>query len=241
METKLIYIVKQKTNKNHYVSPHSHEHCEMVFYLGGSGKTEINGRSYDFSDGTLAVMKPGETHDEYHDKEGHLLYFVFDFGFFELKSGVYKPRNFAELSGLAHRIYAESRLPRFSSQLLLSSLLNELAVMLMRDIMRSAADNDWAERFDSDCLDGIDVKEFAESRGYSYDGFRRKFKRLYGMSPQSYILHSRLSKAGDMLGNTKLSCTEIAFLCGFNDSAQFSRMFKKRYGTSPREFRNGFR
>lgn len=240
METKLIYIVKRKKQKKQYVSMHTHEYSETVLYLGGRGRTEIGGKSYDFSDGSVAVMAPGEPHDEYHEEEGTVLYFAFEFDFFELKSGVYRLANFAEISRLAHKLYLESRAPRFASQLFSASLINELTVLFMRDIMQKT-DNDWAERFDDGCLDGIDVKRFAQSRGYSYDGFRRKFKRLYGMSPQSYILHSRLSKAGDMLSKTELSCTEIAFRCGFNDSAQFSRMFKKQFGTSPREFRENFR
>lgn len=240
METKLIYIIKSKKQKNQYISMHTHEHSETVLHLGGRGRTEIGGKSYEFSDGAVAFMAPGEAHDEYYEEEGGVLYFAFDFDFFELKSGVYQLPHFAEISRLAHKLYIESRTPRFASQLFSSSLLNELTVLFMRDIMQKI-DDDWAESFDVACLDAINVKDFAESRGYTYDRFRRKFKRLYGMSPQSYILHSRLSKASDMLSQTELSCTEIAFRCGFNDSAQFSRMFKKQFGISPREFRDNFK
>lgn len=38
-------------------------------------------------------------------------------------------------------------------------------------------------------------------------------------------------------GLRELSITDIAFMIGFNDSAYFSRVFKARYGLSPKQFR----
>ncbi|MBO4976774.1 MAG: AraC family transcriptional regulator [Lachnospiraceae bacterium] len=40
-----------------------------------------------------------------------------------------------------------------------------------------------------------------------------------------------------MLLNKTLSCTEIAYRCGFSNSAQFSAMFKREKGISPYQYR----
>jgi AraC-like DNA-binding protein len=46
-----------------------------------------------------------------------------------------------------------------------------------------------------------------------------------------------MSRAKAMLANSQLSVGAIAELCGFGSSEQFSRMFRRSVGVSPREFR----
>lgn len=47
-----------------------------------------------------------------------------------------------------------------------------------------------------------------------------------------------MEKAADYLRNTEQSVTEIAGKVGYNDANYFTRTFRKRYGISPREYRN---
>lgn len=59
-------------------------------------------------------------------------------------------------------------------------------------------------------------------------------------SVSRWIMERRLERCRKELicfGNTK-SITEIAYRWGFNDSAHFSRSFKNRYGSSPKEYRD---
>lgn len=63
-------------------------------------------------------------------------------------------------------------------------------------------------------------------------------KRLTGMPIHQYMIHIRLLKAANLLENTALSCGEIAAVCGFYDSAFFSKSFKSHFGISPSKYRN---
>jgi AraC-like DNA-binding protein len=47
----------------------------------------------------------------------------------------------------------------------------------------------------------------------------------------------RLKRAADLLEETDESIQEIAYSCGFREPNYFSRVFRKKYGRSPREFR----
>ena len=49
----------------------------------------------------------------------------------------------------------------------------------------------------------------------------------------------RIQAAAERLLKTDDQISEIALDCGFRDSNYFSRQFRKRYGVSPRAFRNG--
>jgi len=67
--------------------------------------------------------------------------------------------------------------------------------------------------------------------------FYRGFKQSTGLSPHRYILLYRVNRAKEMMSNHRLSLTEIALECGFSGSSQFSVVFKRIAGMSPRQFR----
>ncbi len=76
-----------------------------------------------------------------------------------------------------------------------------------------------------------------KSAPYCYDYLCRLFRQELHTTPNKYLTDLRLQSAADLLrGGTGRSITEIARMCGYNDPLYFSRMFKKRYGVSPREY-----
>jgi AraC-like DNA-binding protein len=66
----------------------------------------------------------------------------------------------------------------------------------------------------------------------------RKLKAVNGKSVSIFIREIRLSVAKNLLSSSDLNISEIAYQCGFNDPAWFSRVFKAKYNVSPRKFRN---
>ena len=113
-------------------------------------------------------------------------------------------------------------------------------VCIIRDILShaSSAELEKCMNYISDnCTQDIDVKDVCNMFGMGYDSFRHKFKAIYGISPQGYLIYCRLKKASELLGSTDMSCTDIAQECGFCDSAQFCKMFKKQFGFTPTEYK----
>ncbi len=84
----------------------------------------------------------------------------------------------------------------------------------------------------------LSVAEVADSVHLSPSQFSRKFKKKTGTSPYDYILGVRLTKAKELLKNTRLSVGEIAYRTGFCSDANFIYFFKKQEGISPLRFRN---
>lgn len=61
-----------------------------------------------------------------------------------------------------------------------------------------------------------------------------------GLTPSEYLRMCRLVAARRLLSSpayAQRSVTEIAFECGFSSSSHFSTEFRKRFGTSPRSYR----
>ncbi len=83
----------------------------------------------------------------------------------------------------------------------------------------------------------ISVSQIAEEMGYSEKYIGRLFKEKAGMTIHEYINKKRIEKAEMLLDNTKLSITEISERSGFNNLTYFNRIFKRKIGLTPREFR----
>ncbi|NCB91079.1 MAG: AraC family transcriptional regulator [Clostridia bacterium] len=67
--------------------------------------------------------------------------------------------------------------------------------------------------------------------------FCRFFKKAIGKPPIDYINDYRLTKAMHFLENTELPVTEVSLECGFNNMGNFQRLFKRKTGTTPLQYR----
>lgn len=74
------------------------------------------------------------------------------------------------------------------------------------------------------------------SAPYCYDYLCRLFRQEMHTTPHKYLTDLRLQTAADILRSGSSSITEAARLCGYQDPLYFSRMFKKKFGVSPREY-----
>lgn len=82
-----------------------------------------------------------------------------------------------------------------------------------------------------------ELDELLKSAPYCYDYLCRLFRQELHTTPHKYLMDLRLQAAANALraGNSG-SITETARMCGYHDPLYFSRMFKKKYGVSPREY-----
>jgi len=74
---------------------------------------------------------------------------------------------------------------------------------------------------------------FCRSKSY----ISHKFKKAYGVSFSQYCNALKLEDARELLLNTDLSVTEIAFESGFNDVSHFIAVFKAKFGSSPKQYK----
>ena len=83
----------------------------------------------------------------------------------------------------------------------------------------------------------ISLSAIANGTGLSESHIRRCLNAKMHVTPIKYINHLRLEKAKKMLLESNFTISEIATATGFEDQFYFSRIFKKHYGSSPRDFR----
>ena len=97
--------------------------------------------------------------------------------------------------------------------------------------------NQVTDYIDSRFNEEIKLKELANIAYMTPTYFSTFFKKYNGISPVDYIIRRRISRSMDYLLATDKTILEISGLCGFNNSANYNKMFKKISTMTPSEFR----
>ncbi len=83
----------------------------------------------------------------------------------------------------------------------------------------------------------MSLEELAKRFDINASFASRLFSQNFEMGYSQYLTTLRLEKAAELLRTTRLPIQKISYAVGFNDSAYFSRIFKKNYGATPYEYR----
>lgn len=84
----------------------------------------------------------------------------------------------------------------------------------------------------------LTTEMIADQMNISPRSLYRRLKELNLQSPKDYVRERKMEKVVKLLQTTNMSIQEIIFECGFNNRAHFYKDFSKRFGMTPKEFRN---
>lgn len=89
-------------------------------------------------------------------------------------------------------------------------------------------------------MEELKLKTLADLACMSETSFSRFFKLHTGRTFSDYIIDIRLGYAARMLVDTNKSVADICYLSGYNNLSNFNRLFKRKKGCSPTEFRDNY-
>lgn len=123
--------------------------------------------------------------------------------------------------------------------LLLSQTQNAEAVQIILSQLFSPTTYTFKQVIEANLFSQLTIEQLAEQNNLSVSSFKREFAKLYNDSPANYIKNKRLEKAAQLLRVSNQRITDIAFDCGFNDLANFTKSFSDKYNVTPTNYRNG--
>lgn len=83
----------------------------------------------------------------------------------------------------------------------------------------------------------FDLDEVAKMANLSRSHFCASFSRQFHVPPREYAMRLRLQRGAQLLANQDLTVYQVADMVGCSDALYFSRLFRKRYGVSPLQYR----
>jgi AraC-like DNA-binding protein len=155
---------------------------------------------------------------------------------------------------IAPRIKALERRSGFDSVLELMSILHDLSTSRNIRVLSTTTGATPSDALYSDSRriekvvqfinenfgKAIRLGEAAKLAGMTETAFSRFFKAKTGVTFVDCLNEIRLGHASRMLIDTTNSIAEIAYDCGFNSISNFNRIFKKKKGSRPKEFRQNY-
>jgi len=103
------------------------------------------------------------------------------------------------------------------------------------DKMESIIDQLRAEAFNAPS-----IKHLATANGMSHRQLNRKFMEATGLTPQQFMIRSRIERACEELRKTDRSLSDIAYELGFCDQSAFTAQFRKRMTLTPKKYREQY-
>lgn len=239
-------------------SHHYHNLCEIYYMVSGNCIYYINDLPYEISEGDVVFIPEGVIHKTYYGKKEHerlLIECSSDYIPEQLKEAlsrtVHIPSHLgysANFHELLTKIEAEDR----EHKDFYTDVRSALVALLFYSIVRAKnAVQEDSERpsirkiasyIKQNYSSQISLSSVALDNFISPEHLSRSFKEKMGKGFNEFLSEIRLEEAKKILeSNDKLSISEIAYSCGFNDSNYFSDKFKKAYGVPPLRYRKGIK
>lgn len=216
------------------------KNCHLLHYVyTGKGEVHMRGTVYHVHAGQAFLMRP-------EDKGYHIADTDEPWG---LRWVIFTGELAQDLSALPPVFEPSSDQLRYLKDL--SSYRDELGHLLASDLLQLYAELVKTKNSRTDHIqkavnyiqmhysEDLIVQNIADHVGINRYYLTRIFKEKTGITIQDQLTNVRIfeSKRYLRLGH---SVQETAYLCGFNDAATYSRLFKKKEGCSPRTWKNTF-
>lgn len=207
--------------------------------------------------GNVVLFRPKELQKyEYYGKDKTEVFWIHftgsdvknilrKYGFAD-KQRVFSVGTSLEYERIFKRIISELQKCQSDYEEMLMLLLRHLLIVFNRELTREhVLKNEYMDRemeltvsyFSTNYNLDINIEEYASSKGMSVSWFIHNFKKYTGETPMQFLTSIRITNAQILLETTTYSVNEISRIVGYNNPLYFSRIFHKRKGYSPQQYR----
>lgn len=225
-----------------------HTHLEAHFVLVTSGRYVSSAKAIPNRGATLIYNPPGTTHRD-HFEQGKGSFFTISVTTARLAESAETELlptamhlSDERACGLARTLLMECGRWDACSPLKAESLYSELlAAVFNRPLVANQARPSWLrasyELIQDGYRENCGIGQIAKDFGLHPTHFARAFRTFAGCTPGDLLRARRLEKAAELLLKGNVSLAEIALDCGFADQPQFTKAFRRMYGTTPGSYR----
>ncbi len=240
--------------------PHYHDCHQIILILSGEAEIRVKEELYRAGTGSVVLFSRYEDHaivsggyERYvlqleptavhRNDRLYSLLFNRPKGFRNILDVSAELQTFRQL---LQQITEEAAADREMGAEMQALLVEELLILLHRRMPVFLPEQaelvlDLQQRFEQHYGAPYSLPDLAKEYNVSPSTLSHRFKEVTGVPVMEYLLSCRLAAAKNHLIGTDLSVGQIVELCGFSDSSNFSRTFRRQTGLSPTAFRRKYR
>ena len=231
--------------KTYDVRWHSHDHWELVYCTSGHGSFSFeNGTTITYQTGEVVVIPPKTRHtNSSHDgfTNIHLTMAEPSFPY----HSAFRVTDDTDLS--MKMAFSQAKTYYMTDIKMRELVLNALGDLIASYIIVFRSNMEYSEPVEqirsaiirNYSKTDFALDEFIRKMPFHYDYLRKLFKKEIGVSPLEYMTNLRMKSAETLLTamwTNEYTISEIAQMCGYENSLYFSRVFKKHFGCAPSNY-----
>ena len=259
-ELSFLFCGRQNCAPGDSVGPAVREHYLLHFCLSGRGVYQAQGRSYAIGPGEGFLILPDEVTSYQADQSEPWTHIWV--GFHGSRAGEYLHQ-----CGLGrdHRVYrcaAPDRLDHCVREMMRYETAGRGHELMLQGelyhflgwIARSAEEPSHRGRetgkeyvelameyIRNHFQEDLTVAKLARYVGLNRSYLTTVFQSVLQMSPQQFLMRFRMTRAAQLLRETRLTTQDIILAVGYENTSYFHRKFKEKYNMTPRRYRELFR
>lgn len=257
---KLLNVASARYGGDWHSVPHTHNHMELFFIIGGKGQFLIEDQLHPVDVNNLVIINPNVVHTEVSLNAQPLEYIVLGIDGIQLATSNTSDGQFsildhyesAEISGCLRNILREMEQKNTGYEDVCQAYMEILIIRLMRSTALSVSAESQAISANRQCSavrryidlhfkEALTLEQLAEEGHMNKYYLSHAFKREYGISPINYMISKRIEESKYLLAETDLSMSQIAQLLGFSSLSYFSQVFHRTQAVSPKEYRQSLK
>ena len=233
---------------------HYHDSHLLLYVTHGAAEVAVGGRRFRAEAGSLVLISRLEEHSVVPLTEDYRRYVLrLRAGLEDRLSGILVNRaegfrnvlRLPQAEPIMAALAAEFAADGPWQEEMLDALLRQLLVLVCRAMPGAVREDTPAaqvvrriqKQFEENCAEKCSLSSLAEQHHISASYLCHVFRRETGLSVMDYLQACRLTMAKRLLATTDEPVGEIAGRCGFGDDSNFSRLFRRETGKTPRQFR----
>lgn len=253
---KLLNVASAKYGGDWHSVPHTHNHVELFYIIGGKGQFLINDDLYPVNTNHLVIINPNVIHTEVSLNAQPLEYIVLGIDGIELSINDTTNGQFCildhfesvDISSCLRNILREMEMKQPGYEDVCQAFMEILIIRLMRSTGLSVPNGIPSVSSHRQCAairryidlhfkESLTLDLLAEEAHMNKHYLSHAFKREYGISPINYMISRRIEESKYLLTETDLSLSQISQLLGFSSLSYFSQVFRKSQSIPPIEYR----
>ena len=257
---KLLNVASARYGGDWHSVPHTHNHMELFFIVGGKGQFLIDDQLYPVDVNTLVMINPNVTHTEVSLNAQPLEYIVLGIDGIELATSNTSNGQFSilnhyesmEISSCLRNILREMEQKNPGYEDVCQAYMEILIIRLMRTTALAVPAEPQTVSTNRQCAavrryidlhfkEPLTLEQLAEEGHMNKFYLSHAFKKEYGLSPINYMISKRIDESKYLLAETDLSMSQIAQLLGFSSLSYFSQVFHRTQDITPKEYRQSQR